>query len=215
LWGADTVDGVPEPIGTVTPTRRRADALRSIELIIDAARSVLGERPDASMGDLAAAAGLTRQTVYAHFPSRGALIAAVFNSVVAEALAAIEDANLDALAPPLALRRLLDISDQLVRRYPFMLDPTVARIGASAGDDPHDPFTACLERLTRRGQRSGDFDRGLPARWLVSATFSLSHVAAEQVVAGRLTQSKAAKLLKLSVSRLYGLAPTEAPKRER
>jgi AcrR family transcriptional regulator len=202
---------VTAPVDTTSPTRRRADALRSIELITHAARSLLGERPDASMEDLAAAAGVTRQTVYAHFPSRDALIAAVFSSIAAEALAAIHDANLDALAPPAALRRFLDISDQLVARYPIMLQPSVVRIGASADGDPHEPFAAVLERLTKRGQRSGDFDRDLPAQWLVSATLGLSHAAAEQVVTGHLTQSRAAKILKQSVLRLYGLAPATVP----
>ncbi len=60
---------------------RREDARRSIELIMDAARSILGKRPDASMEELAVAAGVTRQTVYAHFSSRDALIAAVFDAV--------------------------------------------------------------------------------------------------------------------------------------
>jgi AcrR family transcriptional regulator len=194
---------MPEPLDTVTTTRRRADARRSIEAILGAARSVLGERSDATMEDIAVAAGVTRQTVYAHFPSRDALVAAVFHSVIAEALGAIEDANLDAVPPPVALRRFLDISDQLVRRYPAVLHPTFARAGTPADEDPHDPFTDSLERLTRRGHRSGDFDRSLPVRWLVSATFSLSHLAADHVSAGRLTQSKASDILQQSILRLY------------
>lgn len=196
---------MPEPLDPVTTAGRRADARRSIEAILAAARSVLGERPGASMGDIAAAASVTRQTVYAHFPSRDALLAAVFNSIVTEALVAIEDADLDAVPPPVALRRFLDISDQLVHRYPILLDPALARVGTPADGDPHDAFTGILERLTKRGQRSGDFDRSLPARWLVSATFNLSHVATEHVAAGRLTRSRAAQILQDSVLRLYGL----------
>ena len=60
---------------TDAPTRRRrSDARRSIDAILAAARTVLGERPDAGMADVAAAAGVTRQTVYAHFASRDALL---------------------------------------------------------------------------------------------------------------------------------------------
>ena len=61
----------------IVPQRRRADARRSIEAIVSAARVLFSERPDASMEDVAAAAGLARQTVYAHFTSREALIHAV------------------------------------------------------------------------------------------------------------------------------------------
>ena len=135
----------------------------------------------------------------------------MFDSVLADATATIEDADLDSLAPPIALRRFLDISEQLVRRHPVLLQATLTRIGTSTGNDPHEPFSAVLERLTRRGQRSGAFDRGFPATWLVSATFSLSHVAAEHVAAGRLTQPQAATIVQQSVLRLYGLTLTEPP----
>jgi AcrR family transcriptional regulator len=40
------------------------DAERSISAILDAASRVLGERPDASVEDIAKAAGISRQTVY-------------------------------------------------------------------------------------------------------------------------------------------------------
>jgi AcrR family transcriptional regulator len=201
---ADSLDAAPPG------RRRRSDAQRSIAAIVEAARVVLGERSDASMEDVAVTAGVSRQTVYAHFPSRGALIAAVFDAAVAEGLAAIEDANLDAAAPRVAIERFLDISWQLLHRYPILLDPTFARIRGSDGHDPHHAVTGFLERLIRRGQRSGAFDRRLPAAWLVTATLSLGHAAAEQIAAGRLTASKAATILEESVLRLYGIDPTRS-----
>src|SRR5262249_45962842 len=119
---ADPLDAAPRR------RRRRSDAQRSTAAIVEAACVVLGERSDASMEAAAATAGVTRQTVYAHFPSRDALIAAVFDAAVAEGLAAIEDANLDAAATRVAIERFLDISWQLLHRYPILLDPTFARI---------------------------------------------------------------------------------------
>ena len=59
---ADTLDATPRT------RRRRSDAQRSIDAIVSGARTLLGRRPDASMEEVATAAGLTRQTVYAHFP---------------------------------------------------------------------------------------------------------------------------------------------------
>jgi len=197
------------PLDATPPARpRRADAQRSITAIVEAARVVLGERPDASMEDLAGAAGVTRQTVYAHFPSRDALIAAVFDAAVAEGLAAIEAANLDAAPPLVAIACFLDISWQLLRRYPLLLDPTFARIRGSDGHDPHRAVTGFLERLVRRGQRSGDFDRGLPATWLVAATLTLGHAAADEIATGRLTTARAGRVLEDSVVRLYGIDRT-------
>ncbi len=63
--------------------RRRADAERSIASIVDAATECLGRRPDASMTEVAAAAGVGRATLYAHFRSRAALLEAAFDPDIA------------------------------------------------------------------------------------------------------------------------------------
>ncbi len=191
----------------VTPRarRRRADAQRSIDAIVEAARTLLIERPDASMEEIADTAGVSRQTVYAHFSSRDALMAAVIDTQRAAQLAVLVSARLDRLAPVDAVRGFLDVSWQLVDRFPPLLDPTLARTAAPDGGDPHRPVAVVLERIIRRGQRSGDFDRTLPAAWLAAATFGLGHTAAELVVRGELDRSKAATLLEASVLRLYGV----------
>jgi AcrR family transcriptional regulator len=143
-------------------------------------------------------------TVYAHFPSRATLIAAVINAERAESLAVVDASHLDQLPPIEALRQFLDINWQIAERCPLMLDPTFARTPAPDGSDPHRPVTALLERIIRRGQRCGDFDRTLPAGWLAAATIGLGHTAAEEVAAGRLSITKAKTLLDTTVLRLYG-----------
>jgi AcrR family transcriptional regulator len=197
---ADTVASAPPA------RRRRSDARRSIDAILDAARTVLGERPDASMEDIATTAGVTRQTVYAHFPSRDALIATLVEAARTEGLAAIDAAGLDAVSPADALRQFLDISWELLRRYPLLLEPALSRSPRLDGSDPHLAVGTWLERLIRRGQRTGDFDRTLSASWLAAAIFGLGHAAAEQVAAGHLTTSKAAAVLLKSALRLCGAA---------
>ena len=187
--------------------RRRSDARRSIDAIIGGARALLGERPNASMEEIAAAAGLTRQTVYAHFPSRDVLIAAVINAERAETLAALDAARLDSVPPVDALRRFLDISWELLLRCPLLLDPVLARTPDPDGHDPHGAVAAQVERIIRRGQRSGDFDSALPAGWLAAATFRLGHTAVEEVATGRLTASRAATILQESILRLCAYPP--------
>jgi AcrR family transcriptional regulator len=194
---ADTLD-------TATPPRRRrSDARRSIDAVIGAARTVLGERPDASMEDIAAAAGVTRQTVYAHFPSRDALIAALLYAAGAETLAAIDAARLDTVPPVDALRQFIDICWELIRRNPHLLGPALSR-NPPGSDDPHQAGTVRLEQIIRRGQRVDDFDSTLPSTWLAAAIIGLAQTAAEQVAAGRLTTSQAAAMLLDSTLRLCG-----------
>jgi len=184
--------------------RRRADARRSIDAILNAARTVLGERPDASMEDIATTAGVSRQTVYAHFPSRDALIAALLHALGAETLAAFDAAHLDTAPPADALRQFLDIGWQLIRGYPFLLGPALAQNPDPGDPAAHQAGTAQLEQIIRRGQRAGDFDRTLPAGWLAVAIVGLVRTAAEQLAAGRLTTSKAAALALDSTLRLCG-----------
>ena len=139
---------------SLNTVRRRSDARRSIDAILNAALTVFGDRPDASMEEIATTAGVTRQTVYAHFPSRDALIDALLQTVGAETLAAIESARLDTLPAVDALRLFLDISWELIRRYPFLLAPALTRTPPGSSD-PHGAAAAQLEELIRRGQRAG------------------------------------------------------------
>jgi AcrR family transcriptional regulator len=198
---ADTLD-------TAKPTRRRrSDARRSIDAIISAARTMLGERPDASMEDIAAAAGVSRQTVYAHFPSRDALIAALRYAAGAETVAAMDAARLDTIPPADALRQFLHIGWDLIHRNPHPLGSALTR-NTPGSDEPHDAGLARLEQIIRRGQRAGDFDRALPAPWLAVAIVGLFRAAAEQVAAGHLTASKAPTMVLESARRLCGAADT-------
>ncbi|GAA3219055.1 TetR/AcrR family transcriptional regulator [Nonomuraea helvata] len=190
---------------TTAPTtvRRRSDARRSIDAILNAARIVLGERPGASMEDIAATAGVTRQTVYAHFPSRDALVAALVEAAAAEYAALLDDADLDTAPPADALARFLSAGWRFLGRYPLLLNATAARI-PRPHSDPHDTVPPRLERLIHRGQHTGDFDPSLPAAWLAAAILGLQHTAAAQLATGRLTTHEAETLCLESTLRLCG-----------
>jgi AcrR family transcriptional regulator len=191
---------------TVTPARRRrSDARRSVDAILTAARVLLSERPDASMEDIANAAGVTRQTVYAHFASRDALLAALIDAAGAETVDAIDAAHLDTVPPVEALRRYLDIGWQLVRRHPYLLTPALART-PPGNEAAHLAGTAQLEQLIRRGQHTGDFDPALPSGWLAVAVIGLGHTAADQLAAGYLTTDEAYTVFSQSALRLCGAA---------
>ncbi len=189
--------------------RRRADAERSRAAVLDAAAEVLGQRPDASMDAIAAAAGVTRQTVYAHYPSREALLAAVVDRISAEALAAVDAVALDEGPAVDALLRLVEASWQTFERYPLLLRIAPGDLDPSTDHERHQPVTDRLLRLIRRGQRAGEIDRGLRPHWLVTAVIALGHAAGEEVRTGRMSARAATAALRVSLVRLLG-APDRA-----
>src|SRR5271154_7222966 len=87
------------------PARRpRADAKRNRERILEVAKEVFTRNgAAASLDDIARRSGIGSGTLYRHFPTRDALIAAVYRSEV-EKLAAAERQFSDAMPPVKALR---------------------------------------------------------------------------------------------------------------
>lgn len=183
--------------------RRRADADRSAAAVLEAAVHVLGRHPDASVDQVAGAAGVARQTVYAHYPSRQVLLGAVIHRITAEATAALDAAELGADTATDALLRWLDATWQLFDRYPLLLHPSAVTADGGDSERQHAPVVVRLERLIRRGQRAGEFDSGATPSWLVAAAIALGHAAGAEVAAGRMSSEDAAAALRDSIIRLY------------
>jgi AcrR family transcriptional regulator len=76
----------------VTARRQRADALRNSERLLDSAREVFGEHgPEASLEEVARRAGVGIGTLYRHYPTRRALLEAVFRDDVESARARAQE----------------------------------------------------------------------------------------------------------------------------
>ncbi|UUU22360.1 TetR/AcrR family transcriptional regulator [Streptomyces sp. DSM 40750] len=85
------------------PTRERplrADTERTVRTILETAERVLSEDPSASLGQIAAAAGVARTTVHRRFVSREALLDALASHAFRQVEEAI-DAGRPETAPPL------------------------------------------------------------------------------------------------------------------
>lgn len=180
--------------------KRRTDADRSAEAILRAAKEILAAQPNASVEDIATAAAVSRQTVYAHFKSREGLLSAVIDAISAEAAAEMAAARLGEGPAVDALIRLLDASWRTAQRYSLLLktpDPD-----PEADQRRHVPVYEHLTSVLTRGQQSGEFHRDLPVSWLATAIVTLGHAAGEQVATGRMTFEAAADTLAASVLRL-------------
>ncbi len=76
-------------MATPSSTRKRADARRNEQALLDAAAAVFVTRGvDAPVRDIAAKAGVGMGTIYRHFPTRADLVVAVYRHQV-EALAGV------------------------------------------------------------------------------------------------------------------------------
>lgn len=97
----------PEPPGAA-PRRRRADAVRNTEAVLEAAKAAFAEAGvDAPMRDIAARAGVGVGTIYRHYPQRSDLIIAVFRREL-DATAAEADRLASEHPPAEALRLWAD-----------------------------------------------------------------------------------------------------------
>jgi AcrR family transcriptional regulator len=183
--------------------RRRADAEQNVTAILQAATKVLSAQPEASVEDIARAAGVSRQTVYAHFPSRETLLNAVIEQATAEVSAAFEAAGLEEAPPAEALIRLLNAGWQVSARYPFLWN--LPEVSPDEDLDRHGPVVERLHEIIQRGQESGDFDRSVPATWLIAAGMAIGRAAEDEVKAGRMTIEDATSAVHLSFLRLFGV----------
>lgn len=100
-----TTDGATE-VATETPAprRQRADARRNRDAVLTAAQAAFAEHgPDASLDEIARGAGVGIGTVYRHFPTRQALLEAVFRDRL-DGLRAQGESLLASSSPGEALR---------------------------------------------------------------------------------------------------------------
>jgi AcrR family transcriptional regulator len=189
----------------VAAPRRRADAERSISAIVDAALGLFVEQPQVTMAAIAREAGVGRVTLYAHFPSREAVLEAALDRAIAEADAVIEAAAPDEDPADEALARVIRSSWAVLDRHRRLFEAAQRDLGAQRLRRHHDRVMTRVEKLLGRGRDEGVFRDDLPMSWLVTSVYSLLHAAAEDVNGGRLRREDAAHVLEATL--LPALAP--------
>lgn len=145
--------------------------------ILDVALKVLGQNPDAGMGDIASAAGVVRRTVYGHFPTRTELVRTLAQRAVGEMTAVLTDVNASDGAADAAWVDFVAHLWPLAHRYRVLL----ALRRGEYGEEIHallGPVDKALADLVQKGQDSLVFGRHLPAQVLsqiaYAAVFSIA-----------------------------------------
>ncbi|GIJ12085.1 TetR/AcrR family transcriptional regulator [Micromonospora andamanensis] len=186
-------------VSAETPTpRRRADAERSIARIVTAARVSLSRNPDATVDDIAKAAGVGRMTLYGHFRTRSELVERALVDALEAGDKVLADVDLGGDARK-AMARLLASSWQLVAESAALLTAAQSVLPAGRLQDLHSDAAERVEGLIRRGQEQGVFRTDLPLSWLVSSMHYILNGAAQENRAGRLDATQATQVVAATV----------------
>ncbi|MCM1969358.1 TetR/AcrR family transcriptional regulator [Streptomyces sp. NPDC002812] len=187
--------------------RRRADAERSIAAIVAAAIDCFRQDPNVSLTAVASAAGVSRVTLYAHFPSREALVDAVLDHSVGQADAALQAQGLDEGPADEAFSRLVRSGWRILERHAFLLAASEGVITPARRRAHHEKVLARVERVLVRGQAEGVFRTDLPLPWLVTTFYSLLHAAGAETDARHLKVKDVPDILDRTLSSILRTTP--------
>jgi AcrR family transcriptional regulator len=191
-----------------TGTPSRADANR--RRILDVALAELLRDPDASMDQIARAAGVVRRTVYGHFPNREALIGTLVDGAV-EAVAAAHAAGRAAAEGPaetvaLATLRVWEVAD----RYRILVALAQRSVTVQGIRDRLTPVREACAEVLQRGLDDGVFNSPLPAPALAYVHEQLLFTLMEAVNEGLLAAEEAGRSAAVTALTAAGVPASRA-----
>ncbi len=162
------------------PAKRkpRTDALRNRERILEVAKGAFTRHgADASLDDIAKQAGVGAGTLYRHFPTRDALIEAVYRSEV-DKLASAAHGFAAAMSPVEALRAwLLLFVDYIAAKH--IIAPALNSVAGGSSrlyEGSRSMVQGAIDELVKRAKKSGDVRRDVDASDLLRAVIGVSYV---------------------------------------
>jgi AcrR family transcriptional regulator len=162
------------------PQRKpRTDALRNRERILEVAKEAFTRfGAEASLDEIARQAGVGAGTLYRHFPTRDALIEAVFRAEV-EKLAQAARTLAEERPPMEALRAwMLLFVDHIAAKQ--IIAPALNSVVGGASklyEGSRSVVQGAVEALVKRAVRKGDMRKDVDAFDLLRALVGVSHVA--------------------------------------
>ena len=188
----DTKDGTKDGAKDRT---KRADAVRNIEAIVGAAIRLLSVDPDASINEIAKAAGVGRVTLYGHFDSRATLVREVADRAIAQTDESLGQVDLDG-DPREALGRLLEATWHLTHRFGALVVAASQALPPEEIRRAHEEPAARVRGLLERGRAAGDFRDDMPIVWQLSVVQAVVHGASLAVHRGEISADQAPSLVR-------------------
>ena len=165
-----------------TPPQRkpRLDGQRNRERILEVAKAAFTRHgADASLDDIAAQAGVGPGTLYRHFPTRDALIEAVYRTEV-ERLAAAESQFADTMPPVEALRAWMLLFVDHIAAKQIIAPALNTLVGGPSKlyEGSRGQIQAAIDALVKRAIKSGEIRKDVEPFDLLRALIGVAHVAA-------------------------------------
>ena len=174
-----TFSSMPRKPHKRSERKPRTDAQRNRERVLEVAKAAFTRSgADASLDDIAKQAGVGPGTLYRHFPTRDALIEAVYHTEV-EKLAAAQP-ELSANLPPIeALRAWMMLFVDYIATKQIIASALNSVVGGPSRlyDSSRVQVTGAIDALVKTAVKSGDIRKDLEPFDLVRALIGVSNVA--------------------------------------
>ena len=157
----------------------RLDAQRNRERILEVAKEAFTQSgANTSLDDIAREAGVGPGTLYRHFPTRDALIEAVYRTEV-EKLAAAERKLAESMPPVQALRAWMLLFVDYVAAKHLIAPALNTLVGGPSKlyEGSRGKIQEAIDALVKRAIKSGDIRKDLDAFDLLRALIGVSNVA--------------------------------------
>jgi AcrR family transcriptional regulator len=159
--------------------KTRTDAQRNRERILEVAKEAFARSgANTSLDDVARQAGVGAGTLYRHFPTRDALLEAVYHTEVAKLAAA--ERELSAKLPPIeALRAWMVLFVDYIAEKHIIAPALNTFVGGPSKlyESSRAQIRDAIESLVKRAIKSGDIRSDLDAFDLLRALIGVSNVA--------------------------------------
>jgi AcrR family transcriptional regulator len=165
----------PQPV----QRKPRTDAARNRERILEVAKEAFfTSGANTSLDEVARQAGVGAGTLYRHFPTRDALLEAVYHTEVAKLAAAEQE--LSAKLPPVeALRAWMLLFVDYIAAKHIIAPALNTLVGGPSKvyEASRSQVSGAIESLVKRAIKSGDIRKDLDAFDLLRALIGVSNVA--------------------------------------
>ncbi len=165
---------------TARPRKPRTDAQQNRERILEVAKAAFArDGATTSLDDIAREAGVGAGTLYRHFPTRDALIEAVYRTEV-EKLATAAQKFAQTLAPIEALRAWMLLFVDHIAAKQIIAPALNAYVGGVSKlyESSRAQMQEAIESLVKRGVKSGDIKKEIDPFDLLRALIGVSNVSA-------------------------------------